>query len=302
MSDDKSDIEGQSGRPAFSEREIRSAFIVSLMRALHSRFDVEPLIDDPYGLVMLTPEDRAALRDFVMARRQDPPPTRAAADPDEAVLASVMRARSGYGNVVVRTRFAEDRLGQAIEGGTSQYVILGAGLDTFSLRQPALPSELRIFEVDHPATQEMKRRRFAAAGLTLPGNVALLPADLERTSVAEALSASDFEPDRPAFFSWLGVSPYLTEQANTQALRSIARCAAPGSGFVFTYLAPLENAEGTSYSRLHPQTVTHILDNCGFAVVEDLDAFELAGRYCAGRGDGLGVTTDFHIVHARMRG
>src|SRR3546814_4322632 len=120
-------------------------------------------------------------------------------------------------------RYCEDRLEDAIRRGFQQYVILGAGMDTFCHRRPDLVSDLRVIEVDLPASQQMKRERLAAAGLQPGRNVAYCPIDLERDDLAEALCQAGLDRSRPTFFSWLGVSPYLTRAANLKTIDFISK-------------------------------------------------------------------------------
>ncbi|HEY1723470.1 MAG TPA: SAM-dependent methyltransferase [Magnetospirillaceae bacterium] len=127
--------------------------------------------------------------------------------------------------VALRARFAEDALARAVEAGTGQLVVLGAGLDTYAYRG-ACRDRLRIFEVDYPATQEWKRARLAAASIPLPPQLTFAPVDFERETLAEGLAAAGFDATRPSFFIWLGVVPYLTEAAVFATLGYVA--ALPG--------------------------------------------------------------------------
>ena len=140
--------------------------------------------------------------------------------------------------IVLRTRYAEDRLMEAISQGVSQYVILGAGLDTFSLRHKELADRVRIFELDHPATQEMKRARVRRANGDIPANLAFAPIDFETDRLNDALSRAGFDSQAPAFFSWLGTTYYLTKDAIDETLACVADAAAPGSRIVFDYKLP----------------------------------------------------------------
>ena len=139
---------------------------------------------------------------------------------------------------VLRLRYAEDRLADAIAEGVGQYVILGAGFDTFALRRPDVADRLRVFELDHPATQRAKRHRLVKLGVDLPTNLALVPVDFEADALATVLADAGFDAARPAFFSWLGVTYYLTVDAVRQTLRRIADCAAPGSLLLLDYKLP----------------------------------------------------------------
>jgi methyltransferase (TIGR00027 family) len=152
--------------------------------------------------------------------------------------------------VICRGRYTEDRLARAAAAGVRQYVVLGAGLDSFGYRSP-LASQLRVFEVDHPATQQWKREALAAARIPVPGTVTFVPADLAAGSLADLLPASGFDPSRPALISWLGVTMYLTRDAIGQTLTAIGTLA-PGTEVITDYMLParLRDAAGDSYVEL----------------------------------------------------
>jgi methyltransferase (TIGR00027 family) len=145
--------------------------------------------------------------------------------------------------IVLRSRYAEDELARAVEKGVEQYVLLGAGLDTFALRQPAHAASLRIFEVDQPATQRWKLQRLRSLGAKLPGNLAHVPVDLQLNALDEPLREAGFDRRKPAFFSWLGVTQYLDERAIQSTLRYIAGLA-PGSGIAFSFNPPEDELDG----------------------------------------------------------
>src|SRR5258708_22987441 len=132
-------------------------------------------------------------------------------------------------------RYAEDALEAAVSQGIRQYVLIGAGFDSFALRRPAFSADLQIFEIDFPATQTFKIQRISECGISLPDSVHFIAADLSRESVAAALARSSFERDRLTFFSWLGVTMYLTREANLAPMRSIASCAPMDIELAFTY-------------------------------------------------------------------
>jgi methyltransferase (TIGR00027 family) len=298
-----------------SNQESYSALVVSMMRAVHSRCDVNPIINDSHGFDLVSSDERMAMR-VRLSSRLAKAGVRRGHDcrREDDALAWALRVSPGYGNVITRTRYAEDRLGQALRRGISQYVILGAGLDTFCFRVPDLDPSLRIFEIDHPATQAMKKKRLAAAGLMPPCKVSYIPVDFERETISEALRSSDFNQDKPAFFSWLGVSPYLTKQAHLDTIRCFFDSGAADSELVFNYLgAPVSvhldavpkarsirsNTSEPIISRFNPQDVWGMLQKCGIEVVEDVGPAEIVNRYCSGRRDGLRPTWNFRIVHAR---
>ncbi|MEV6669516.1 class I SAM-dependent methyltransferase [Streptomyces sp. NPDC051162] len=153
-------------------------------------------------------------------------------DPDELPLPDEPLDLYGIRFVAARSRFAEDALASAVATGTRQLVILGAGLDTFAYRNPH--AGLRVVEVDHPATQAWKRQQLAAAGITVPPSVTFAPVDFERDTLAGALATAGLDRTRPAFFLWLGVTPYLTREAVLTTLRFMAGHHAPVQ-MVFDY-------------------------------------------------------------------
>jgi methyltransferase (TIGR00027 family) len=298
-----------------------TALATSMMRAVHTRLDRPLLIDDPWGDRLVGDDERAQLLEAVRAGLEPGQRERigASASPGEA-LDAVLRAQPLYGTVVVRTRYAEDALEAAVAAGVRQYVIVGAGMDSFALRRPAFARDVDVFEVDHPATQEDKLERLRALGLSSAPEVYLIATDLSRESLDSALARSPFRPDVPAFFSWLGVTTYLTREANLATLRAIAACAGRGSELVFTYIdqgeldsdreagyiqrvrATLATTSEPWVSGFHPAQLEADLRDVGLALVEDLGGEELGARYCQGRDDGLFPAGAVHIAHARVGG
>jgi len=278
----------------------------SLMRAAHTRLDPTPLIDDRWGDRLVPDSARDVLREIALSRLG------AGATLDEYLLSS-----PAYANVIVRTRYTEDALTAAVARGIRQYVIIGAGFDSFALRRPAFAADIDIFEIDHPATQALKIKQIEHSGIVLPGSVHFIAADLAARSVAETLSGSAYRSDQPAFFSWLGVTMYLTREANFATLRSIASCAHSGSELAFTYVDQrLLKSESESYRKLaktlaslgepflfgfDPDTLARELRSCGLTLSEDLDGERAAARY--GRADlnNDGSRSRFsHIALARV--
>jgi methyltransferase (TIGR00027 family) len=197
--------------------------------------------------------------------------------------------------IAVRTRFAEDSLAAAVERGVSQLVVLGAGLDTYAYRtKPG--DRLRIFEVDHPATQEWKRQRLADAAIPIPNSLTFAPTDFERQSLSEGLAAAGFDSSQQTFFTWLGVVPYLTAEAFWATLRFIVSL--PNSTHVvFDYSNPpssfSEEARANYEKRaarvaeLGEAWLTHFetdelsakLHQLGFTEIEDIGPRQIADRY-----------------------
>ncbi|MFE3196120.1 class I SAM-dependent methyltransferase [Nocardia sp. NPDC059240] len=216
--------------------------------------------------------------------------------------------------VCTRSRYAEDRLAA---GAFTQYVILGAGLDSFAWRRPDLLGSLTVFEVDHPASQVWKLERVKEIGLPLNPSQVFVPVDFEAEPVRDALGAAGFDWTQPAMFCWTGVAPYLTAQAIESTLRTIA-AAAPGSEVVFSYLAEdaaLDDAS-TEYARIYTpiaasvgeplqpgwpvSEIESLVSRCGLKVVDHPTRAELQQRYFADRTDGVRPYTFETLVAARV--
>jgi methyltransferase (TIGR00027 family) len=277
----------------------RTALATSLMRSVHTRRDPHPLINDPWG-DRLVPESVK----------------RAMAASNEMLDAALMGSRS-YANVITRTRYTEDALQAGVSRGVRQYVLIGAGFDSFALRRPGFAADLQIFEIDFPATQSLKVERIGACGIALPDTVHFIAADLSEESVAVALARSSFERNQLTFFSWLGVTMYLTREANLATLKSIASCSPAGSEVAFTYFDErIFQAQSESFRELeqrvkaigepflsgfNPAELAANLAACGLDLVEDLNGAAAAARYDRGRGGhNLRQSMFSHIALARV--
>jgi len=256
---------------------------VALWRALHVRLDPPPhVFEDEIGLRIADPP--GGWRD-----RPD-------MDPD-----GPGRYRA---SIVVRSRFVEDLVAERAEQGVDQYVILGAGLDTFVQRRPRLAARLRVFEVDQPEPQAWKRRRLTELGYGVPDHLRLVPVDFETESWWDRLVAEGFDPARPAVVASAGVSMYLTEEANAATLRRLAALA-PGSVLAMTFAPPFEllppedraglraaangaRAAGTPFrSFFHPADLVALAQASGFRDARHVAAADLNARYFSGRTDTL---------------
>ena len=216
-----------------------------------------------------------------------------------------------------RARYNEDRLSDAIDKGISQYVIVGAGLDTFALRRPDLQGRLRVFELDHPVTQALKRDPLGQAALALPPHLHFCPADFERESIGASLCPVTIRPWGSDVLHQLGVTYYLTREAISNTLTSIGTVAAPNSELVLDYadsavllrsnqsprirdlFVRLQSVGEPLISGFNPRTLTEELAALGFELLEDLDAKAQEARYFAGRVDGLRPVEFGHLAHAR---
>jgi methyltransferase (TIGR00027 family) len=282
----------------------RTAIGTALMRAAHTRLDHPVLVDDPWGERLILGGER----DELIERS------------GEEDLDAALRAHPSYGTVILRARYAEDALADAVRRGCHQYVIVGAGMDSFALRCPSFASEVDIIEIDHPTTQEFKTERLEHCEIPTPARLHLVAADLSETPLDAALADSPFRADRPAFFSWLGVTTYLTRVANLTTLAAIASCAHAGSELVFSYLdqglldsvgkhSRMEQARAQVasvgepwVSGFHPHELDSDLRGTGLELIDDLGPAELAARYCSGRTDGLTPSPGSHVAHARVLG
>ncbi len=297
----------------------RTALVTSLMRAVHARFDRPTLIEDPWGEWLVPESDRIAIQELVTSALDAEVRSRVdGLGSSDAILHAALRINPLYGTVIVRTRYAEDALERAVAHGARQYVIVGAGMDSFALRRPAFARDLEVFEIDHPATQELKRRRLRECAVELPSGLHFIAADLSQEQLSAALTRSPFRNDEPAFFSWLGVTTYLTRDANLATLRAIAVCAVRGSELVFTYLDQREldpDRQSTAIrdvrarvasmgepmvSGFDPTELERDLRDVGLTLVEDLGGEELGARYCKERKDGLAPAGTAHIALARV--
>jgi methyltransferase (TIGR00027 family) len=261
-----------------------TAVRVALWRAMHMQVDRPPhVLEDEIGLRLAGPDD---------GWRQRP-------DMDP-------RATSGYrASVVARARFIEDLVTEQAGDGVAQYVILGAGLDTFAQRRPEIASRLRVFEVDQPGPQAWKRRRLIDLGFGIPEWLRLVPVDFEAgQSWWEKLATASFDAGQPSVVASTGVSMYLTRDANLATLRQIAALA-PGSTLAMTFILPLElldpeerpqheavykraRAAGTPFlSFFSPSEMLALAQEAGFSKTRHVSTADLTQRYFAGRADGL---------------
>jgi methyltransferase (TIGR00027 family) len=210
---------------------------------------------------------------------------------------------------VLRSRYAEDRLAGA-RGHLNQYVILGAGLDSYALRHAVDLNDLTIFEVDDPPMQAWKRARLKALGLEAPRQLRFASCDFERGSIADALAAAGFVPEAPAFISWLGVTQYLSATSVSDTLRWAADCA-PRSEIVLTFVVPGPEAErerALLVARMNidfstfftPDQMTDVLRQAGFRQIEHFTPEQANSVYFHRRSDGLRAPTLERLVSATV--
>jgi methyltransferase (TIGR00027 family) len=261
----------------------RTALRVALRRAAHQLYDKPIVFEDPIAVPILG---------NTYAEELHRTPTR-----DDRPYSIAMRA-----HLVARNRYAEDNLAHAVANGVSQYVLLGAGLDTFAYRNPWV--QLHVFEVDHPATQQWKRELLHSSAISIPQNLTYVPVDFECESLPEQLQLAGFDPTQPTYFAWLGVVPYLTLPAFRATLAFVA--AQPsGSGITLDYGQPrsaLPFREQLAHDSLAdrvklagepfqlfftPQEIA--TEFSAFSVTEDIGGPEINARYFADRKDELKI-------------
>src|ERR1700733_10996047 len=270
----------------------RTALMIARQRAAHQMLDHGSILHDPFALKILGEEEKGVLQSA-----------------NKHPVASIGRLFTA-----ARSRIAEDALSRAVGGGVRQIVILGAGLDTFALRNPH--GGVEIYEVDHPATQAWKRQRLAEAEIALPSWLTFVPVDFEGDDWGEKLAAAGFEQNAPAFFTWLGVVPYLTGEAMGVHLCFV--WSIQNSEVVFDYMEPpeafseelrqiekaraeqLEKMGERSDSRFEPADMAAILGSHGFCDLEDIDFQEIVSRFGSAVQGLAPGHAGLHVVHGSV--
>jgi methyltransferase (TIGR00027 family) len=264
----------------------RTSDIPAIMRAVHQTRDDEPkILADPIAPRLVDMKRIDAWLDAMLNHPFAP------------------QWRAGF---LLRSRYAEDCLAEGVARGLTQYLILGAGLDTFSYRQPDWAKAIAIFEIDHPATQEDKRERLRNSGIAPPGNLTFVPVDFEMTSLASALRATSFQFDRRTFCSWLGVTQYLTTTA-IEATLAFVLSSPRGSEIVLSFILPQGALSGIEadavataaaksaeigepwLSRFDPAEFASLLRDMGFSEIVPLAPQQAYDRYLKERHDGLSI-------------
>ena len=290
-----------------------TALVTARMRTTHTLVDPDPLLDDPWGGKL------APASDLASSIYNDK-----SASPDRVMTAEAidefLRASPAYANVIVRQWYTEAALRTAISAGVRQYVLIGAGFDSYACRRPVEAQNLEIFEVDHPSTQAFKRKRLTECGVAHDERLHFISADLGHESLESALSRSAFNPREPAFLSWLGVTMYLSREANMSTLESVARCCAPCSQLVFSYVdqvffAPDPSADlqdiailkervksvgEPMVSGFDPASLENDLRSIGLELEEDVDDLQILQRCDPTGVNRLRSSSISRIAYARV--
>ncbi len=305
------------GEAMETDKASMTALGVAYLRAWHFRHHEPKVFSDSCAWDLITDEERESFNEIVLEAFARYRPGEVS-DDRELTLDRAIAWYAATSLVVARSAFSERRLRQALERGVDQYVIVGAGMDTFSVREAQLMSRLRVFEVDHPATQAFKRERAKLADFSFSDNLYFAPADFERDTVADALAGTPFDSGKRSFFAWHGVTMYLTKAAIAATLDSIKSVAPTGSEIVFDYwdergFDPQQRSQEVSdmfdlvagfgepfVSGFAPQTIPAVLGKHGFELIEDMGPEEQMRQFFAGREDGIRPFEIARIAHARV--
>jgi methyltransferase (TIGR00027 family) len=299
-------------------RASMTALGAAYRRAYHDAYDTPKVFEDRFAALFVSSAEATAIEDGFIHILTRARPYLVVPGDRAATLAHAIRTDTGTPLVLGRARYNEDLLETAILHGVTQYVMVGAGFDTFALRRPELRERVQVFEIDHPTTQDLKRQRLRDAGLDTPVNVHYVQADFESEGVADALGRSAYDPSQAAFFAWLGVMSYLTRPAIEGTFRAIKRLAPSGSEVVFDYLTAMAfvpecqspalklrfdraRAVGEPYlTGFEPSELSSFLKPLGYEVVEDLGQPQQTARFFRDRTDGICPVEYWHWAHARI--
>jgi methyltransferase (TIGR00027 family) len=298
----------------------KTAMGTAFMRAYHAAHDHPRIFDDFLAQHLITEEEYRESEERHLKAFQKFDPDRAATYSDRRFALAYWMQNAGAPAIVFsRARYAEDILEKAVRRQkVKQYVILGAGMDTFALRRPDLLERLHVFEVDHPGTQAHKRRRLREAGREHPAQLHFIPVDFSQENLAQALGRSAYDPQASSFFSWLGVTYYLTREAAFATLRAIAEVAPPGSTVIFDYLDTeafvperaarrvqimmklVERVGEPMLTGFDPATLAADLASLGLRLQEDLSPADIQERFFAGRPDAYHACEQARLARAAV--
>ncbi len=286
-----------------TDRPSESAQFMAVLRAAHLFIDGEPkILEDRFALSFIGND-----YEIIFQTNGD--------------VFQTPQAKNVRSLTLCRSRITEDLLDEAVNRGVQQYVILGAGLDSFAFRRIDISDQLHVFEIDHPKSQQWKRESLQKAGINKPDNLSFIPVDFEKQTLSVEMIQGGYNIDVPSFFSWLGVTPFLSEEAIFATLDYVATSAAPGSEIVFQYCLPdsMLDEEGQKQRAFARQRGEEIgepwkstfkqdylitkLKELGFSKVENIDQKKAENRlhkYFINRNDGLEIVFE-KIGTALMR-
>ena len=284
----------------------KTAEAAAAIRALHYLYEEQHIISDPFARHLTNWKWQT-----ILSNRSFPYLLKT------TIMKPIYSAVGGQ--ILSRARYAEDKLEQAIAKGIRQYVILGAGMDSYSLRHPQPKGQLTVFEIDHPVTQGTKRKKLLKLTDKLPEHLVLVPVDFEKQTVSDALKETSFRPGEPAFYSWIATTYYLTRASIYRTLSSIAEFSANGSEIVFDYsiadscLTPEGKSEsaitktfvarrGEVYvSNFDHDEIKVEVGKLGYELLEQATPDLLQKLYFSNRDDKLRAALWAALVHFRVK-
>ncbi len=280
-----------------------TSLISSFSRAYHAENDEPKIFNDRIARQLMKDEEFNQIASYMIGGLNFFAPEKKSdlSDPKE-ILKWVVQTQLAP-TPLARARYCEDMLANAIEIGATQYVILGAGMDTFAYRNPALLSKIHVFEVDHPNTQQFKKQKVEIAGWRIPKNLHYVPMDFSKDDLKAELKKANFDFSKLTFFSWLGVTYYLSKEENIAMLKTIASMVSKGSSIIFDYadgslfysgikrvqnMIAMAQASGEPMKSCYSyDELERTLDDAGLLIYEHLSSSDIQERFFKGRNDYL---------------
>jgi len=294
-----------------------TAMGAAYLHAYHATHTTDKIFDDFLAYDLIPEENRALIEQHLIEYylSEESSNSEHATSLSDQITTS-MHFMKAINIVISRARYIEDTLEEAVRQGVKQYVILGAGMDTFAFRRPEMLEKLKVFEFDHPATQKFKLHRLAELEWKHPAKLHFIPIDFTKESLVTALTrSSSYDPNVKSFFSWLGVTPYLTQEEGCATLRSIAEVTSANSTIAFDYLdtdafipekSSPQMSEQFKYlskidepiknSGFNPSNLAEELANLGFSLQENLSPTDIEEHYFKGRMDGYHIDEHEHFA------
>ncbi|MBO5459588.1 MAG: class I SAM-dependent methyltransferase [Lachnospira sp.] len=294
-----------------------TALMSSFGRAFHAENEKNPIFADTKAKELMTDEEYQSIGSYILGGIDFfAPEKKGTFASDEAALRYLVNTQIAP-TPLARARFCEDSLKTAMHTGTEQYVILGAGMDTFAFREPDFMRKYKVFEVDHPLTQADKKERIKMAALEISDNLSYVPVDFSTDNLNEKLLVAGFDPSKKTFFSWLGVSYYLSLEQIEKMLDSVAGLSAEGSSLVFDYadenlfrsdIKRVQNMIAMAAAGGEPmktcfsyEQLEKLLEKHQFLIYELLTTEDIQENYFKGREDGLTAFEHISYVNAVIK-
>ena len=296
-----------------------TSIMTAYMRAFHAVHGSPRVFNDFLAYDFIPEENRKMIEDGFASALHFNLPAMSELSPQQISAVNTMMQFMGAANVFCRSKYTEEILEQAIKDGVEQYIILGAGLDTFSFRCQELAQKLQVFEVDHPLTQAFKQQRITQLGWEIPANLHMVPVDFNRDSLISSLQNASYQSNELSLFSWLGVTVYLPRERVDETLLAVAGNAKPGSSIVFDYMDIVafnsQKAEDSVKANMRtvrevgepmitgfdPTTLGEELSTLGWELQENLSPDYIEQRYFQGRSDGYHASNHSYLAWATVK-